>query len=342
MDLSKPAEERPKQAWDSKGTIPKTEPSFTTVRNTPSTLCTMLQPLLFVVKLFGMNISDKPYYSSAYGRISVGYSVFTMLVLCLLLGWNMRLLRNVTGLDSLVMYAGVLAFPLLATYQATHTFAMCVSDNGWRRLFTRYQLTQKGIWPTEACSKMWQHTFIYILVCLISIFTLIFFDAYFKVFSSHSFASGSVFLTYLEFFLAFYQQVWVIIPTVLLVYLNYLIVREFRLFNQKLEGLSQSSPLEMTRSIGEIRDMHKRLSDLTQAADRLFSAPTVMCIICHLVMICSTLYSLIYVPFNLGNPIEMAAKVTWMIASFLLLFATIGTCAWLNEKVRIVLLSMYI
>ena len=335
MDLSKPAEQRPKQAWDSKGTIPKTEPSFTTVENTQSTLCTMLQPLFFLVKLFGMNISDKRYYSSGYGRISVGYSVFTMLVLCLLSGWSMRHLRNVTSLDNLVMSAWLAMLPFLSTCQAIHTFCMCVSDNGWRRLFTKYQLTHKGIWPTESCSKMRQHTYIYILVCLVYMSTMIFFEAYFKVFSLHSFRSESVFLTYLEIFITFYQYAWLIIPTLLLSYVIHITTREFQLFNEKLEGLSQSSPLEVTRSIGEIRDMHKRLSDLTQAADSLFSAPTVMCIIFHFVMICSSLYSLIYVPLSLGKPIDMAAKIIWMIASFLLLFTTIGTCARLNEKVGI-------
>ena len=302
-----------------------------------------LRPMLLTMKVFGQYSLDKiDFNNTLSGKIFFGYSILTLAVLWGNVCLNLPLILELKGLDDIITRGGFLTWYVYVSCQGTAMFLMSVRKKAWRQFFALYDLAQNSIWKVDGHQILRKRVKVYVMVSWFSMIVnmgfLVYISFWTNVIISPLNASNEFsVLAVISVFMSTYCTAAWILPIVLSVLMNDLLATNFKLFNKRLDERGRNCPCNCRGVLGRIRDLHQKLTCITDTADTLFAGITSFCIIFNLITICSCLYSMIYNSYNTSDPLVLISQSFWIACSSLILFLNTGTCAWVKEEVGLVL-----
>ena len=308
-----------------------------------------LRPMFVTMKIFGMYyLDDTTFKNTFFSKFSFGYSVFVLILLIGNLCITLPTLFTLNSLDHIIFRGSLFVWYTYITCQGIAMFMMCFKVSSWRQLFKMYEQVEDIIWNIEGHIHLKKRVYVYVIVCWAVIICAISGTAYLlfgsEVFNNHYiFSLGekkpveiSIIKGIYIFINVYLNAAW-IVPVVLSVMMNDLLAMNFRCFNEKVVKATKICPMNLSSALGEIRDMHQRLTDITNTADTLFSPIAAMVIISNVIINCCILYGMISNTLNSMNPVTLIVQIFWLTSSLLVIFINTGTCAWLKEEVGLLI-----
>ena len=324
--------------WHSSG-LPKKE----------NELYRTLRPMLVTMKIFGMYYLDETTFKNSFSsKFSFGYSVFVLILLIGNLCINLPTLFTLKSLDRIILLGSLRVWFAYITCQGIAMFMMCFRVKAWRELFKIYEHAEDGFWSIEGHIHLRKQVYVYVIACWATIMVTNGGIAY-ALFNSEMFntlylvslgGNDQMQISILKcviFFLSFYLNAAWIVPVVMSVMMNDLLAMNFQCFNDKLAKATKNSPMNFSSALGEIREMHQKLIDITNTADTLSSPVAAMVIIFNVITSCCILYFIIYNTLNTMDLVTLIVQIIWLTCSILIIFVNTGTCAWLKEEVSLLI-----
>ena len=331
----------------------------TAYKESTNELYQTLRPMFLTMKVFGVYYLDGASLGKGLlARVSFGYSVAVLIMMLGNLAMDMALVAGFRTLDDIVVRG---AFRVLDIYIASHCVVMflnCLRKNAWREFFMMYHVVQDGDWFVDDHNhrQLKKRVYVYVAICWAAILCNIGFGTYFVFWTNLSqhlifnVSKDNVQLMIAKCFftmiLVYISAVW-IIPIALLVVINDLLATIFKVFNEKLAQRVKDCPMNLCDCIGQLRDKHQDLTNLTLTADTLLAGLAGMAIVFNVMIICCFSYAMIYNPFNFSDPLITVGQVFWLVTSLLIIFMSTITCSCVNGEVSMVncltiLLNVYL
>ena len=304
----------------------------------------VFHPILSILKICGLYFLDgADIRTNCICRFWFGYSTVVLMLLWGHTGLNLANF-TFTNRDEFIMRGALKMWDVYISCQASVLFVKCLRKKSWTQFFASYEDTQKGVWPIEGQRHVKSRIHLYVIVSLalvvllmiLNIF-LLFWTSMFQYFLLSLASNNSQLLVFKLLYLLIltYQTAAWMIPVIISVLISDFLATSFKCFNKRLAEHSQKCPKDFCESLGQVRDMHHKLSKLTSAADELLSEMAGITIVFNVAIDCCLMYSLLHEPFSFKNPLMVISQIFWLASAVVIIFVSTGCYAWVSEKVSL-------
>ena len=261
-------------------------------------------------------------------KVLLGYSVVNVVTLWVILCVQLKSISKMTNLNDIVYYGNDVVWSFSIACQGTAIFFMCLRKTGWQQLFLTHEHAQKRIWTSDIYVQFKKRVIMYVMICWIILLV----NGAFNIYSMSIYGSSLVIRCFV-FFFRVHEITWWVVPVILSVVINDLLASEFSSFNSRLRSEVEKFPVQLCKSLRQVRNVYQRLANVVKSANEMLSVFIMASITATVFNTCCQLYVLIYNDKWEEGIIKTISHIVFLTSGILALCLIIGGCALVKSKV---------